>query len=63
LNSSSIRNLSLLNTHSASHSLSAGQAGNFNVFVDEIKAIGRRKKLIVASYAPQTVKPDAVELG
>ena len=27
-----------------------------NVFVDEIKAIGRRKKLKVESYAPNTVK-------
>jgi crossover junction endodeoxyribonuclease RuvC len=31
-------------------------AGLLNVFVDEIKAIGKRKKLKVMSYAPSTVK-------
>lgn len=31
-------------------------ASLLNVFVDEIKAIGRRKKLKVISYAPGTVK-------
>lgn len=31
-------------------------ASLLNVFVDEIKAIGRRKKLKLISYAPSTVK-------
>lgn len=31
-------------------------ASLLNVFVDEIKAIGKRKKLKVLSYAPNTVK-------
>ena len=31
-------------------------AALLNVFVDEIRAIGKRKKLEVLSYAPSTVK-------
>ena len=37
-------------------------ASLLNVFVDEIKAIGKRKRLKVLSYAPNTVKKMICEL-